>query len=126
VTRTANSLDPASRTLLTEVQTANGAALLMPGMFAEVDLSVPRKDPPLVIPGDTLVVRSDGPQVAVIGPDDTVHFTRIQLGRDYGDRLEVLSGLEDGQRLAVNPSDSVREGAKVKPVAAEKAPGKKQ
>ncbi|HTP33530.1 MAG TPA: efflux RND transporter periplasmic adaptor subunit [Candidatus Acidoferrales bacterium] len=126
VTRTSNALDPASRTLLTEVQVPNPAAQLLPGMYADVDLSVPRQNPPLLIPGDTLVVRSDGPQVAVIGPEDTVHFTRIKLGRDYGDRLEVLSGLDEGQRLVANPSDEVREGVKVKPVAVEKAPGKKQ
>jgi RND family efflux transporter MFP subunit len=125
VTRTSNALDPASRTLLTEVQVANTAGLLLPGMYAQVDLSVPRRDPPLVVPGDTLVVRSDGPQVAVIGAGEEVHFTRIQLGRDFGDRLEVLSGLEEGQRLVVNPSDAVIEGVKVNPKAAEKA-GKKQ
>jgi RND family efflux transporter MFP subunit len=118
VTRTSNALDPATRTLLTELQVRNADGALMPGMFAQVDLTVPRKYPPLLIPGDTLVVRSDGPQVAVVRPDATVHFTRIQLGRDYGDRLEVLSGLEEGQQLAVNPSDEVREGAKVNPVAA--------
>jgi RND family efflux transporter MFP subunit len=118
VTRTANALDPATRTLLVEVQVPNPGALLMPGMYAQVDLSVPRKDPPLLIPGDTLVVRSDGPQVAVVAPDGRVHFARIQLGRDFGDRLEVLSGLEDGQQVVVNPSDAIREGAKVKPVAA--------
>jgi multidrug efflux pump subunit AcrA (membrane-fusion protein) len=101
-----------------EVQVPNPGALLMPGMYAQVDLSVPRKDPPLLIPGDTLVVRSDGPQVAVVAPDGHVHFARIQLGRDFGDRLEVLSGLEDGQQVVVNPSDAIREGAKVKPVAA--------
>ena len=90
-------------------------------MYAQVDLSVPTKDPPLVIEGDTLVVRSDGPQVAVVGPDGTVHFTRIQLGRDFGDHLEVLAGLREGQQLAVNPSDAIREGVKVKPIlAAEK------
>ena len=117
MTRTANALDPATRTLLVEVQVPNPGGLLMPGMYAQVDLSVPRKDPPLVIPGDTLVVRADGPQVAVVAADGTVHFTRIQLGRDFGDRLEVLSGLEEGQQLVVNPSDAVQEGAKVKPVA---------
>ena len=128
VTRTANALDPATRTLLTEVQVQNADAALMPGMFAQVDLTVTRKNPLLLIPGDTLVVRSDGPQVAVVRPDGTVHFTRIQLGRDYGDRLEVISGLEKGQRLAVNPSDEVREGVKVNAVAAPEkaAPGKKQ
>lgn len=127
VARTANALDPATRTLLTEVQVPNGAGTLMPGMYAQVDLSVPRKNPPLLIPGDTLVVRSDGPQVAVVAPDGTVHFTLIQLGRDYGDRLEVLSGLQAGQDLVVNPSDVVREGVKVKPVSLPEkgAPGKR-
>ncbi|MBZ5626193.1 MAG: efflux RND transporter periplasmic adaptor subunit [Acidobacteriia bacterium] len=116
VARTANALDPATRTLLVEVQVPNPEAMLMPGEYAEVDLAVPRKDPPLVIPGDTLVVRSDGPQVAVVGPGGVVHFTGIQLGRDFGDRLEVLSGLAEGQQLAVNPSDLIREGVKVKPL----------
>lgn len=127
VTRTSNALDPATRTLLTEVQVQNSDGSLMPGMFAQVDLTMPRKFPPLLIPGDTLVVRSDGPQVAVVSSDGLVHFTRIQLGRDFGDRLEVLSGLEEGQRLAINPSDEVREGVKVNPVAAPEkaAPAKK-
>lgn len=120
VTRTANALDPASRTLLVEVQASNSSGLLMPGMYAQVDLAVPRKEPPLVIPGDTLVVRDNVTQVAVISSDGTVHFQRIQLGRDLGDRLEVLSGLEQGQLLAVNPSDAVRDGVKVKPLRAEK------
>jgi RND family efflux transporter MFP subunit len=117
VTRTSNSLDPSTRTLLTEVQVENSGGLLMPGMYTQVDLAVPRKDPPLVIPGDTLVVRSNGPQVAVVGGDGTVHFQLIQLGRDFGDRLEVLSGVHEGDQLVVNPSDSIREGAKVKPVS---------
>jgi RND family efflux transporter MFP subunit len=116
VTRTANALDPATRTLLTEVQIPNPAGQLMPGMFAQVDLAVTRKNPPLLIPGDTLIVRSDGTQVAVLADNDTVHFTRIQVGRDYGDRIEVLGGLEEGARLVINPSDAVREGVKVKPV----------
>ncbi|HEY9139590.1 MAG TPA: efflux RND transporter periplasmic adaptor subunit [Bryobacteraceae bacterium] len=120
VTRSANALDPSSRTLLVEVQAPNSDGLLMPGMYAQVDLAVPRKEPPLVIPGDTLVVRDNVTQAAVVAGDGTVHFQRIQLGRDLGDRLEVLSGLEQGQLLAVNPSDAVREGVKVKPVRAEK------
>jgi RND family efflux transporter MFP subunit len=120
VTRTANALDPSSRTLLVEVQAANAGGLLLPGMYAQVDLAVPRKEPPLAIPGDTLVVRDNVTQVAVVSADGTVHYHRVQLGRDFGDRLEVLSGLEQGQLLAVNPSDSVREGVKVKPLRAEK------
>jgi RND family efflux transporter MFP subunit len=116
VTRTANSLDPATRTLLTEVQVLNSNGLLMPGMYAQVDLTTPRKNPPLLIPGDTLVVRSNGPQVGVVGDDHVVHFQLLQLGRDFGDKIEVLSGLQAGQQIVVNPGDTVQEGAKVNPV----------
>jgi multidrug efflux pump subunit AcrA (membrane-fusion protein) len=122
VTRTANALDPSSRTLLVEVQAPNTNGLLLPGMYAQVDLAVPRKEPPLAIPGDTLVVRDNVTQVAVVAPDGTIHFQRVQLGRDFGERIEVLSGLEPGQLLAVNPSDAVREGVKVKPVRSAEKP----
>ena len=118
VARTANALDPSSRTLLVEVRTSDAGGILLPGMYAQVDLSVPRKDPPLLIPGDTLVVRANGPQVAVVEADGTVHFRKVQLGRDFGDRLEALSGLQEGQQLVVNPSDAVEEGVKVKTVTA--------
>jgi RND family efflux transporter MFP subunit len=116
VARTANALDPASRTLLVEVQVTSGAGVLMPGMYTQVDLAVPRKNPPLMIPADTLVVRSDGPQVAVVNPEGVVHYARVKLGRDLGDRLEALGGVQEGDRLAVNPSDAVREGAHVKAI----------
>ena len=113
VARTASSLDPASRTLLVEIQVPNPEGKLMPGMYAQVDLNLPRKDPPLLIPSDTLVVRPEGTLVALLGPGDVVHFQRIAVGRDFGDRIEVLSGLTEGQKVIVNPNDSVREGVKV-------------
>lgn len=116
VTRTANALDPATRTLLTEVQVPNASGALLPGMYAQVDLTTPHTSPSLIIPGDTLVTRSDGPQVGVVGPDHIIHFHRLQLGRDYGEKIEVLSGLEAGQQVVVNPGDTVQEGAKVNPV----------
>jgi len=122
VTRTSNALDPATRTLLVEVQVPNQGSILLPGMYAQVDLTTPRKDPPLVIPGDTLVVRPDGTQVALVTPDQTIHFQHIELGRDYGDRIEVISGLQLGQRVVVNPGDTVREGAKVKPALLNEKP----
>jgi RND family efflux transporter MFP subunit len=124
VARTADSLDPASRTLLVEVQVLETGGVLLPGMYAQVELALQRLDPPLSIPSDTLVMRSTGPQVAVVRADGTVHFAPIQLGRDYGDHLEVLGGLEEGQLLVVNPGDAIREGVKVKALPAEKpAPG---
>ena len=121
VARTANSLDPSSRTMLVEVQVPNSDGALLPGMYAQVDLSSPRTNAPLLVPGDALMVRGDGTQVAVVRPDSTVHLQKIQVGRDYGDRLEVLSGLQMGDRIIANPGDSAREGAKVDPVTADKS-----
>jgi RND family efflux transporter MFP subunit len=124
VAHTSDALDPATRTLLVEIQLDNSARALMPGTFAQAALTVERTSPALTIRGDTLVVRADGPQAAVV-EGGKVHFTRIQLGRDYGDRIEVLSGLEEGQQVVVNPSDLVREGVKVKPALLEEPAGKK-
>ena len=117
VTRTANALDPASRTLLVEIQVPNPDGKLMPGTYAQVDLNLPRKDPPLLIPSDTLVVRPAGTLVALVDTNNKVHFQGITVGRDLGDRIEVLSGLKAGQRVIVNPNDSVQDGVKVHPVA---------
>ena len=116
VTRTANALDPATRTLLAEVQVPNEGGLLLPGMYSEVNFTTPRMEPPMMIRADALVVRADGPHVAVVGDDNVVHFQTIQVGRDYGDQLEVLGGLERGQRVVVSPGDVVRENAQVRPV----------
>jgi len=116
VTRTANALDPATRTLLAEVQVPNEGGLLLPGMYAEVNFTTPRMEPPLLIRADALVVRGDGPHVAVVGDDNVVHFQAVQVGRDYGDQLEVLGGLAKGQRVVISPGDVAREGAKVRPV----------
>ena len=118
VTRTANALDPATRTLLAEVQVPNADGRLLPGMYVQVDLNLPRKDPPLLIPSDTLALHPEGTVVAVLDAGDQVHFQRITVGRDFGDRIEVLSGLAEGQRAIVNPNDSVREGVKVHPIPA--------
>ena len=125
VARTANSLDSTSRTMLVEVQVPNGDGALLPGMYAQVDLSSPRKDAPLLVPDDALIIRADGPQVATLRPDQTVHLQKIEIGRDYGDRLEVTGGLNEGDTIIVNPGDSTREGVKVSPVAATEKPSGK-
>jgi len=116
VARTANSLDPASRTLLVEVHVPNPEGALLPGMYARVDLVTPRTDAPLLIPSDALIARGAGTAVAVVRPDHKVHLQKIEVGRDYGDRLEVISGLKDGEMLIPNPGDVVREGIEVQPV----------
>jgi RND family efflux transporter MFP subunit len=116
VARTANSLDTNSRTMLVEIHVPNPQGVLFPGMYAQVDLNSTRTDPPLLVPSDALVVRPEGTEVAVLRPDHTVHLQKIQVGRDYGDRLEILDGLEEGDDIIPNPGDLAREGLKVDPV----------
>ena len=124
VTRTSNALDPNTRTMLAEVQVENPQALLLPGMYAQVNFETLRAQPPMLIKGDALVIRPEGPRVAVILANQTVHFQEVELGRDFGDTVEVLSGLEPGQQIIVNPGDSAAEGAKVKAVMIEETGGR--
>lgn len=116
VARTADALDPASRTLLAEVHVPNREGLLLPGMYATVELTSSRIDPPLLIPSDALVLRSEGPQVAVVDSAHRVHLRKIKTGRDYGDRLEINSGLHEGDSIVANPGDVLADGAHVDPV----------
>ena len=90
----------------------------MPGMYAQVDFSNSRANAPLLIPAEALMTRADGTQIAVVGPDSIVHLHTIVIGRDYGDRLEVLQGLQVGDRIIGNPDDNAREGVKVEAVEA--------
>jgi RND family efflux transporter MFP subunit len=116
VARTASALDPASRTLLVEVHVPNPDGALLPGMYARVDLSGARSNAPLVIPSEALIVRGDGTEVAVVRDGHTIHLQKIEVGRDYGDRLEVTGGLAEGQSIIANPGDVVREGLQVQAV----------
>jgi RND family efflux transporter MFP subunit len=116
VARTASALDPTSRTLLVEINVPNADNALLPGMYAQVDLSSAGTASPLLIPSDALIVRADGAQVAVVRPDHTVHLQKIAVARDYGDRLEVSSGLQEGEMIIANPGDVARDGTKVDPV----------
>lgn len=118
VARSANALDPSSRTLLVEIQVPNAENALLPGMYAQVEMSNIRGDPPLLIPSDAMIVRADGPQVAVVRADQTLHIQKIQVGRDYGDRIEVLSGLNEGDTIVSNPGDVASEGLKVEAIRA--------
>ncbi|MBV8818998.1 MAG: efflux RND transporter periplasmic adaptor subunit [Acidobacteriaceae bacterium] len=116
VSRTANSLDATTRTLPTEVQVRNPDLTILPNMFTEVKLVGARTTPAILVPGDALVVRTDGTQVAVVSGDHRVHFQHIEVGRDYGPEVEIRSGLQGDETVVVNPSDDVREGAHVAPL----------
>jgi RND family efflux transporter MFP subunit len=117
VARTANALDPTSRTMLVEVAVPNSDGALFPGMYAEVDLNTARANPPLLLPAQALIVRTDGAQVAIVQPDGTVHLQKVAIGRDYGDRVEIAQGIAEGTTILMVPGDTA-EGAKIVPIKA--------
>jgi RND family efflux transporter MFP subunit len=120
VARSANALDPASRTLLVEVRVPNPDGALLPGMYARVELAGSGSQEALRIPSDALIVRGAGTEVAMLRDGRTVHLQKVEVGRDYGDSLEVTSGLQEGDIIISNPGDVMREGLQVEPVTGDK------
>jgi RND family efflux transporter MFP subunit len=121
VVRTARALDATARTLRSEVEIANPGSKLLPGMFAQVQFNLNQMNAPMVVPANAIVSRSEGTLVAVV-QDGKVHFQKVVTGRDYGTEVEVLSGLQGDEQLAVNLTDAVVEGAKVKAVPVKNKP----
>jgi len=113
IASTAGALDPASRTLLTEVRLRNEDLALMPGMYAQVKFSLTPADAVWVVPATALIARAAGPQVAAVHTDGTVHYLGVQLGRDLGQSVEIVSGLTGNERLVVSPPDGLKEGGRV-------------
>ena len=119
VTRTANALDPSTRTLLTEVDVPNPKDALRPGMYLQVKFVFYRQILTIQIPSAALVVRSTGgQQVAVLDEQSRVHYRTVQLGRDFGAEIEVIGGLNEGETVAVHPGDALPQGTVVEPVPA--------
>jgi len=113
VVRTAGAIDPVSRTLLTEVHVPNPTLELVPGEFCEVTFHLHSNKPVLIIPASALLFRAQGTQVALVQGDSKVHIQSIQLGRDLGNSVEVLSGLTPTDSVIENPSDSITDGTLV-------------
>jgi RND family efflux transporter MFP subunit len=113
VVRTADAIDPATRTLLTEIDVPNPDGRLLPGSYAEVHFAVPVLIKRMSVPVNALLFRPEGPRVAVVGADHKVHLKAINIGRDYGTRVEILGGLDPDDQIVVNPADSLQEGQEV-------------
>jgi multidrug efflux pump subunit AcrA (membrane-fusion protein) len=112
VVRTSHAIDSTTRTMLTEIQVENRDGQLMPGTFGTVTFNNVRALPPVIVPGDTIITRSNGTMVAVVR-DNTVHLQPVVAGRDYGATIEIREGLQEGDLVVVNPGDSAKDGARV-------------
>ena len=113
VVRTADAIDPATRTLLTEVDVPNHDGRLLPGAYAQVHFALPVQTVRITVPVNALLFRSEGPRVAVIGPDQKVQLRQVAIGRDFGSKVEILGGLSAQDQIIVNPADSLEDGQQV-------------
>jgi RND family efflux transporter MFP subunit len=114
VARTANALDPAARTLLTEVDVANPSSTFLANMYSQVELSLVGATKALRVPATALVIRDGPPQVVTVGSDSTVRYATVTIGRDYGSWVEVTGGLAPGTSVVLNPSDQLQAGQRVR------------
>ena len=113
VTRSAESVDLAARTMLTEVQVNNSDGSLVPGMYGEVSFDVAASEPSLIIPSTALVIDKNGMHVVSLSADSHVHFIPVDIGQDMGSEVEISQGLRGGETLVSNPSDLLSDGEKV-------------
>ena len=113
VTRSAQSIDVAARTMLTEVQVDNSDGSLVPGMYGEVNFSITASQPSLIIPSTALVIDKNGMHVVSVSADSRVHFVAVDIGQDQGSQVEISQGLRGGETLVSNPSDLLSDGEKV-------------
>jgi RND family efflux transporter MFP subunit len=123
VARTAEAIDPATRTLLTEVDVPNKDSRLLRGSFGEVHFSPKINAERVTVPVNAMLFREEGARVAVVGTDGKVQLRPITIGRDYGTTLEILGGLNLEDRIIINPADSLEDGQKVN-VADDREAGK--
>jgi RND family efflux transporter MFP subunit len=115
--RTDGAINPTSRTLLVEVDVDNAAGKLLPGAYVVVHFTMPGRTRSVTIPSNALLFRSEGLRVGVVR-NGAVQLVAIAIGRDYGDRVEVLTGLSPADQVIVNPSDSLIAGTAVRLAAA--------
>lgn len=118
--RTSDAIDAASRTMLVEVDVDNPSGELKPGAYAEIRLMLPSKSSTFLLPVNAFLFRTEGIQIAMVKADGHAVLSSVALGRDFGTKLEVLSGLHGEETVIVNPPDSLQSGQAVKMAGAGK------
>jgi RND family efflux transporter MFP subunit len=111
--RNANSIDVASRTLLVEVDVDNPTGQLLPGAYVFVHLKLPNETRSVTIPSNTLIFRKEGLQVGLVR-NGKAELVPVKVGRDYGNTVEIVSGLQPTDAIIVDPSDSLVAGLPVR------------
>ena len=112
--RTADAIDPSSRTLLVEIDIDNRKNEMMPGSLAQVHFKAPTMHT-FIVPASAIIFRRQGTQLGILGDDNIAHLVSVAIGEDDGATIQVLSGLKDGDRVIQDPPDSLIDGEKVSP-----------
>lgn len=110
VARTAHAIDTVTRTMQAEIRVPNPSGALLTGSYVQVILPINVDPKALVVPTNVLLFRPDGTRIALVDAGGHVRLTVVKLGTDFGDRVEVLSGLSAGDRMVLNPADSLADG----------------
>src|SRR3984957_1002226 len=123
--RTSNALDPTLRTLQVELELDNANREVFPGAYAEVHFKLPASAESLRLPANTVLFRAAGLQVATVDAEKHVKLKSIVQGRDFGNTIEILSGLQPDEAVILNPPDSLTDGVAVRIAAPKAAPPSK-
>lgn len=116
VTRTANAMDPATRTLLVEVDVPNPSHGLLPGLFAYVAFKIGPSGTRWRVPATAAIFDAQGTRVALVGVGNTVHFQPVVFGRDLGASVDIQNGLRGDETIVKQPTVSLQEGQVVQPI----------
>jgi membrane fusion protein (multidrug efflux system) len=114
VTRTTHAIDLATRTMLTEIQTANPDGALLPGMYGQVSLSAGGGEGELLIPASALVFSAQGTQVLTVDDHECIRVQAVRIAADYGTQIAIGDGLEGEERVVANPGERMIEGTQVR------------
>ncbi|MCA7924609.1 efflux RND transporter periplasmic adaptor subunit [Burkholderia cenocepacia] len=117
VARSAGAIDPVTRTLRVEIDVDNRDGALMPGAYAQAHLILPSAAPALELPVSALLFRPNGVTVATVGANGQTALKTVQIGRDFGTRVEIVAGLAATDRVIDNPGDAITAGEAVKIVS---------
>jgi RND family efflux transporter MFP subunit len=117
VVRTADDINLTTRTLLIEIDVNNPTGTLLTGSYAEVHMAIPTQASTFLIPVNTLLFRTDGLRVGVV-KDGKIVLTAVTPGHDFGDQIEIVSGLKADDQVVINPPDSIVSGQEVQIVQA--------
>ena len=113
VVRTSDAVDPGTRTMLTEVDVPNPTGTLLQGEFAQVHFDAKLSGQRITLPINALLFRPEGTMAAVVTADNTIALKKLSIGRDFGNSVEVVDGINMADAVVVNPPDSLEQGEKV-------------